>query len=451
MVAPAALVPVKTEVAALSPFARAAAFSSDPVIAHEWTPKSMRAALAEHEGGRFASSATLADAFSRDAYTAGVIRDRVGAALGLPYSTDFSQETTNRQRALQLAFSVNRWWFQAFPEGVLREVLFWKALVGFCLGVIEWQEVALPNERREWRPFRLHIVHPSRVEYLSDSIGDDQPGWYVYTSGGERRRVIPGDGEWFLHTSGGPRPWMQGAVRSIAQEWLSATITGRDWNRRLEVEGIGIRKAVVPATADPAHVRQFADRVSALGRETTIVTPRKSKDDGYDVEIDATDIQASHSFKARIDHSQVNIAIAGLGQNLTTKVDGGGSYAAADVHKRVKIDLLKGDVAALSTDCREQIVKPWGRVNHADWRDELAPWNRWDATPPEDMQPKAQTYLTVSQSLKTLREEGIDTDPVIEVFGLTRNAEPVSLAAPADQPPAGAAPPSPNDSENEKP
>jgi hypothetical protein len=401
----------------MSPHAQAAIAGSDPVLAHDWTPTRMRAALRSHEAGRFLESAALCDAFDLDAFTSGVLRDRVEAALGLPYCTDFSEETTNRQRAIQLAFEVDQWWFEAFPEGTLAEVLHWRVRLGFCLGVIEWQELRFPNGRREWRPCALHIVHPSRVEYVALPVGDDEPGWYVTPWNGTRFRVTPGDGEWFLTTMGGPRPWMRGLVRPIAKSWLGADYAERDWNRRLEVEGIGVRKAYVPDDADPKHVAKYRDRVSRLGVETTLVLPRKKKDEGYDFEMTAADINAAHGFQSRIDHSHMNIAIASLGQNLTTKIEGG-SYAAADVHKRVKNDLLKSDVAGLSTDCRGQIIKPWGRRNKPDWLDELAPWNRWDATPPEDRQPKAQTLLTLSQAIPGLQAVGVDLEPILEDFDL---------------------------------
>jgi hypothetical protein len=76
----------------------------------------MRNALRSHEMGRFLESAALSDAFDLDAFTSGVLRDRVEAALGLPYCTDFSEETTNRQRAIQLAFEVDQWWFKPSPR-----------------------------------------------------------------------------------------------------------------------------------------------------------------------------------------------------------------------------------------------------------------------------------------------------------------------------------------------
>jgi phage gp29-like protein len=197
---------------------------------------------------------------------------------------------------------------------------------------------------------------------------------------------------------------------------------------------------------EPGARRKYRDRVSRLGVETTLVLPRKKKDEGYDFDVTAADINASHGFQARIDHSHMNIAIASLGQNLTTKIEGG-SYAAADVHKRVKNDLLKSDVASLSTDCRDadhQAVGPPEQGRLAGRARAVEPVGRDSA---RGHAAEGADALTLSQALPGLQAVGVDIEPVLEEFDLELLPEderpkpapaPTGTPKPTDQAPAPA-------------
>lgn len=407
-----------------------------------WDPPSVRAALLDHEQGDFTVSAILADHIRRDPRVFATLDQRVLGTLGLPYCTDPSSDTRAKGKAKAIAKSVDAWWFTAFPESVLAEVLMWRILMGFAVGELVYTYV---EDLDEWRP-RLVVHHPSFVRFRPRSIAftDDRAGWFLQTQRGEVR-ITPGDGRWFLFAYAGERPWMNGAVRALAEPWLSAKFGMRDWNRRIELEGVGVRQAKTPENADPKAAKKFVDNIRALGVETTLLVP-----DGYGFEMSAMQIAAGQSFQALIERCYTDITIALLGQNLTTQVSGG-SFAAASVHALVLLDRVKADVAGLSTTCREQILKPWGRLNVEGWNDDLAPWPRWDASLPGDLQAKAQSLLTLGQATEALKKSALrPAEEVLERFGVEPIPEDELEASPATPPTSGTEPdPTKDDAEGQ--
>jgi hypothetical protein len=63
-----------------------------------------------------------------------------------------------------------------------------------------------------------------------------------------------------------------------------------------------------------------------------------------------------------VDLANTSISIQGLGQNLTTEVQGG-SYAAAKTHELVRMDLHAGDLSELDDTITWQLIEPIVRYN----------------------------------------------------------------------------------------
>lgn len=381
-----------------------------PSVWTTWTVPAVRAALLAHELGDFSASAQLGDQLRRDDRIFATLDTRVLGALGLPYSTLPSDETDARSDAEKIARRVHSWWFRAFPESVLADVLRLVDIMGFAIGELLWHEEWVPTSRNlgvyELRP-RLRIHHPQFVRH--DATRD---AWFLLTEEGEVC-ITPGDGRWVLFAHGTDRPWMNGALRALALPWLIRTFGRRDWARRSEIDGIGVKKAKTPASIAPEVLDKFLAQVRALGAESTLVLP-----DGYDFSIDANQLSAAEGFSRLIGACDTAITLALLGANLPTEAKSGGSFALGKVQAEAQLDRLEADVQMLGTVCREQIVKPWGRFNVERWADELAPWPFWDPTPPANLKDRAAALLTASQAITTLHRIGVEVTPVLEQFGL---------------------------------
>jgi hypothetical protein len=132
-----------------------------------------------------------------------------------------------------------------------------------------------------------------------------------------------------------------------------------------------------------------------------------------------------------VDSANTAIAIAVLGQNLTTEVKSG-SFAAAKVHNKVEIQRIRNDGETASTVLHDQALEWWAEFNFGS-RD-LAPWPIWRTDPPTDQKERAETLLALSQALSTLRNIGLEPDPEqIEAdFGVVLNKIPPPTPVPTD-------------------
>ena len=117
----------------------------------------------------------------------------------------------------------------------------------------------------------------------------------------------------------------------------------------------------------------------------------------------------------RVDTS---IAISILGQNLTTEVKKGGSYAAASVHDRVRGDFLKADADSLGDCLYKQGLQPWAKFNYGDV--ESAPLPRWEVEEVQDKMAMATALFQLSNALNGLKTAGLNVDlkSMAESYGI---------------------------------
>src|SRR5690606_14363612 len=116
------------------------------------------------------------------------------------------------------------------------------------------------------------------------------------------------------------------------------------------------RSPGMPADADK---QAFLSDLQAMANSASIVLP-----DGWNVELLEAKVGSGEVFAKLIEWANKAIAVAVLGQNLTTDVEGG-SHAAAQVHENVRQDLIDSDAETLSTTAREQVLVWWAEFNFA--------------------------------------------------------------------------------------
>nr|WP_182482464.1 DUF935 family protein [Meiothermus luteus] len=222
--------------------------------------------------------------------------------------------------------------------------------------------------------------------------------WWVRDAQGQEHPLQ--EGLWLLYTPYGPkRPWERGLWRALALPWLVKLDAIRYWARDNEVGALRVATAEGPAGATGQELAQL---LADLGGDTGLVLP-----EGWRLEMLAPPEGVWRSKEAAIQWANVAIAVAVLGQNLTTDVQGG-SYAAAQVHARVRQDLLEADAETLATALRQGVLTLWAEYNFG--RPDLAPWPRWDTTPPEDRQLQAETLARLANAVATFAQAGVPVD-----------------------------------------
>lgn len=390
-----------------------------------WTISAIRRALDDHERGSFAQSAILADALGRNARIESALTTRTHGAMGLPFVLEVAEKNPRRAESTKNEFELP--WGKVAPEPLLNDLLRWAVLLGVAFAEVWWE-----TSTRGWTP-RMRVVHPYWISWR------DYEGRFVCRTERGIVPVTPGDG-WLVFGYGSERSWMRGVVRCLGLESELRGLAVRDWARWSEAHGLPIKKALVPDRASDEDKDRFFSDVADMGSSGTVLLPQGNSDEAsFDLELLEAKGNESEGFEKLIQLVSTDISIAILGQNLTTEVSGG-SYAAANVHERVRQDYLEADTETLATTLHEQVLQPWALYNRGDAQ--LAPMPHWDAALPEDKEKLATTLKTTGESLAAwnaaLAPQGasIDVLALAEKLGVPVRLQPQPPPTPALTQPA---------------
>lgn len=354
-----------------------------------WTPGRLRALEYEARAGILSRVADLCDILVTDDRISAVLNVRVNGLLGLPVSFFVdADDTPDPDDPVARALGEDFW--KMYPESALSELCRWALLVG--VGVA--QHVWVRNEKTGRLEPHLDVWHPSNVGY--DTYRN---AWFVQTTEG-RTFIESGEGNWIIYTPfGSKRPWTWGLWRLLGRWWLLKQYAVTDWARHSESHG---KPAYIIETTDAAsnqlknERRDIVADLQSIGELEAMALPF-----GFKVELLEASTTANDVFQSQIDVANDGIAIAILGQNLTTSVSGG-SLAAARVHEQVRNDIKEFDEQTLSTALHNDSIRWWTELNFGAEQD--VPWARWDITPPEDDSAKATTQKARAEALSKFTE-----------------------------------------------
>jgi phage gp29-like protein len=326
----------------------------------------VRSALRDLENGQFTRAAQLVDAMGRDDRIAGVMATRVDALLGQPMQFMVGNGARATDAATMAAGSAE----DSFPQSDLGSLLRWGLFLNAGVGEILWDRQA-----DRWKIAGIKVWHPQYLRWQDDDTGGGH--YRILTRDGEVP-VTPGTGNWILYTPHGrQRGWMSGLVRQLALPWLMRQWAYRDWARYSEVHGMPIRVGVVPPEADPKEKDEFIRALDNLGNEATVKVAQGIEGQKFDLKLLEAVANGHEGFQRLIEKTEESISISILGQNMTTSIKGGGSYAAAEVHERVGAGRTRADDRTLGHALYQQALRPWALYNFDD--ESAAPRPHWIA------------------------------------------------------------------------
>ena len=340
----------------------------------DWDTTAVRSARLIADGGSLRALSDLVDELRADDRCGGVLQQLSLALLGLPLTFEASGDGRRRNRVVRAVESDDDWWDMT-SEAELADLFEWGIIEGVGLAELVWPSTATASGRVVPR---LKVWHPRWLRW-----DWQKRSWWLWTDDSAEIEITPGDGKWLLFTPfGRNRPWARGLWRRLAMKWLLKTFALTDWARHSELHGLPLRVGSSPEGSTPEQRDLFADDLDNLGRDTSIVLPP-----GYELDFQEAVARTWEMFPKQIESADQAIAIAVLGQNLTTEVQGG-SFAAANVHRVVKGELLRFYAEAFATCLHDHLLEPWAEINFGTRA--LAPWPQWQIPdPPSEAAPSA--------------------------------------------------------------
>lgn len=340
----------------------------------QWTVDGIRTALDVHELGDLYRSALLVRAMGRDERITAVLETRVKTAAKMPLCFEPSDTSA---AAIDLSNALRNAMLEALPEDVQTRILSDAIMLGASVSQVVWTEGV-----DGWRP-RLQPWDMTYVRY--------NPGfrlWQATTMEG-LVTIQPQDPNWFVFRPGGEYSFLTGAVRALGLPYLMRSSTYRDWVRYCEKHGLPIVAIEEPAFAENDSKIAFYSKVRSLGREAVLRMPKDANGQGFKAEFLEPSTLSYDAFRLFLERLDSTIAIRLLGQNLTTEVVGG-SYAAADVHDRVRSDIIEGDLIPFADQLRSHVAAAFVRFNYGDRV--AVPSMYFDCGQPEDVARKSEVF-----------------------------------------------------------
>jgi phage gp29-like protein len=160
--------------------------------------------------------------------------------------------------------------------------------------------------------------------------------------------------KWVVHRPRGVsgRPFSGGLLRSSALLFLAQNLSFKDWLTYSQISGMPVRVAQFEPGTPEHEQRALLDMLQALGTDAVAVL-------GKNVELKLIEAGTTRPPYAPIqEHCNTEVTILWLGQHLTTDLRQSGSRAAAEVHDRVREDLLVQDIADEGETIRRDVLRP---------------------------------------------------------------------------------------------
>jgi phage gp29-like protein len=367
------------------------------------------AVLRAHDYGIFSQSATLVDEMMTDDRIQGVTEKRQDALISCDVEFQAASDKPKAKMVRDLiggTGDAQGLWRRMMPPADIKNLLSWGWFLCAGFGENVWSydkglDLHLPR-LKWWHPTHARWDWTERAFILQT-----QDAWQVKLP--DLTEHPRGDGKWVQWMpNGGQYGWRRGLIRSLAHKYVVRQWNDVDWARFNERHGTPVLKAMVPSVSgNEEEERGFFERLADLGAETAIVLPQgDTPGTSYDAAWIELQGRNWESFQALKKDLGDEIAIAVLGQNLTTQVDGG-SFAAATVHEGVELKKLAAD-AEIASALSEQLLSWFCHHNFGDAN--LAPRMVFKVVPEKDEAAEVSKDEGVTRVILGAQSVGLSLD-----------------------------------------
>lgn len=184
-------------------------------------------------------------------------------------------------------------------------------------------------------------------------------------------------------------PARSGIMRIVSWMYLFKNYTVKDWVAFCEVYGMPLRLGKYDQAASEADKKELMNAIIRIGSDAAGIIPDTTMIEFK--ESNKTTSSDIYENMARYCDEQISKAV--LGQTLTSD-SGGGSYAQAKTHDKVRHDLTVADAKALAVTLRRDLIRPLVEYNFG--MEANLPFIIFAADEEEDQKEKADVLNTLS-------------------------------------------------------
>ncbi len=406
--------------------------------------KPIKQALRDLDNGQFLGASLLCELVLRDDSIRGKMATRIDGLLSKPLEWEAPVGTGSKGEEVAAAARID--WPKIAPKSTQRKLMRWGRLVNLGVGEMVWD-----TRGPRWLP-RIKVWHPQfatwypteeRLRLITLGIAG-QPEREQLVALPRLDREPNGDGKWLLYTPNGyDYCWREGDVAALATLFLIRQWCLRDWARKNEVYGLGIRVVSVPATLNDEDKQRLVRRIRNLGSETTFEAPMGSDGAKVSLELIESQIHGAETFGELMDRLD-----AAVGSLLTGANASGPKVSSLGNGQEHQDENVRGDLIAADADIgpevwTAQVMHWWTRHNFGD--ESLTPNAVFRVDPPKSLKATAEGLASLATALPALAAAGADTRKILEEndIPLLPVAAAPAPGAPTPQPAAPGAPPTP--------
>jgi len=169
--------------------------------------------------------------------------------------------------------------------------------------------------------------------------------------------------KWIIHR---PRPtpgrhFEGGLLRASVLLYLAQNLSFKDWLIYSQIAGMPVRVGRFEPGMPEADKRQLLKMLELLGTDAVAILSK-------DIELQMLESSrgGDKPYQPLQEYCNNEVTILWLGQHLTTDLRGQGSRAAAEIHDRVREDLLVDDIADESRSIQRDLLTPLVRARFGD-------------------------------------------------------------------------------------
>ncbi len=191
-------------------------------------------------------------------------------------------------------------------------------------------------------PWRLRVR--TEQEPSAGVALDEMPSkWVIH-----RPRALPG------------RYFEGGLLRASVLLYLAQNLSFKDWLIYSQIAGMPVRVGRFEPGTPEADKERLLKMLEALGTDAVAIISKN-------IELEMLEPRGGEKpYRAIQEYCNNEITILWLGQHLTTDIRGQGSRAAAEIHDRVREDLLVNDIADEAETLRRDLLTPLVRARFGD-------------------------------------------------------------------------------------